>query len=78
MTATFMLPLAVGASEALGGSILSDAFGLVALVAMTPLITIQVMGAVYAAGAAKTQAGKQMQHEKSHAYPDIVELWEDA
>ncbi|MDO4553107.1 MAG: DUF1538 domain-containing protein, partial [Bacillota bacterium] len=41
MTATFMLPFAMGASQALGGNILTDAFGLVAMVAMMPLITIQ-------------------------------------
>lgn len=44
MTTTFMLPFAVGACEAYGGNIMTDAFGLVAMVAMTPLITIQVMG----------------------------------
>ncbi len=47
MTATFLLPFAMGACEALGGSILIDAFGVVALVAMTPLITIQTMGLFY-------------------------------
>lgn len=44
MTAAFLLPLAQGACVALGGNIVSDAFGVVAMVAMTPLITIQVMG----------------------------------
>lgn len=44
MTSTFMLPFAIGACEACGGDVLNDAFGLVAMVAMTPLITIQVMG----------------------------------
>lgn len=44
MTATFLLPLAQGACLALGGNIVVDAFGVVAMVAMTPLITIQVMG----------------------------------
>lgn len=44
MTATFLLPFAMGACEALGGNIITDAFGIVAMVAMTPLITIQVMG----------------------------------
>lgn len=47
MTATFMLPFAMGAAEAVGGNILADAFGLVAMVAMTPLITIQILGVVY-------------------------------
>lgn len=44
MTATFLLPFAMGACEALGGNIMTDAFGIVAMVAMTPLITIQLMG----------------------------------
>lgn len=44
MTAAFLLPLAQGACTALGGNIVTDAFGVVAMVAMTPLITIQVMG----------------------------------
>lgn len=47
MTATFLLPFAMGACEALGGNIITDAFGIVAMVAMTPLITIQVMGMVF-------------------------------
>ena len=41
MTATFLLPFAMGACEAAGGNLMTDAFGLVALVAMTPLVTIQ-------------------------------------
>lgn len=47
MTATFLLPFAMGACEALGGDILSDAFGIVALVAMTPLVTLQILGLWY-------------------------------
>ena len=47
MTATFLLPLAMGACGALGGNIITDAFGIVAMVAMTPLITIQIMGLVF-------------------------------
>lgn len=47
MTATFLLPFAMGACEALGGNIITDAFGIVAMVAMTPLITIQVMGLIF-------------------------------
>ncbi|WP_243421245.1 DUF1538 domain-containing protein [Pseudoflavonifractor phocaeensis] len=44
MTATFMLPFAMGACQALGGNFMTDAFGLVAMVAMTPLVTIQLLG----------------------------------
>lgn len=47
MTATFLLPFAVGACTALGGNIAEDAFGVVAMVAMTPLIAIQLLGLVY-------------------------------
>ena len=44
MTSTFMLPFAMGACEAMGGNIMTDAFGIVALIAMAPLITIQILG----------------------------------
>ena len=47
MTTTFLLPLSLGACEALGGNAMTDAFGVVALVALTPLIAIQIMGLVY-------------------------------
>ena len=44
MTAAFLLPFAQGACTASGGNMVTDAFGVVAMVAMTPLITIQVLG----------------------------------
>jgi len=48
LTSSFILPLVVGACVALNGgepnNILTDAFGAVAMVAMTPLITIQALG----------------------------------
>ena len=47
MTTTFLLPFAMGACEALGGNVMTDAFGIVAMVAMTPLLTIQVLGLIY-------------------------------
>ena len=47
MTATFLLPLAMGVCEAVGGNVLTDAFGIVSLVAMSPLITIQILGLIY-------------------------------
>lgn len=47
MTATFLLPLAMGLCTAVGGNVAEDAFGVVAMVAMTPLITIQIMGLVF-------------------------------
>ncbi|MDE7329773.1 MAG: DUF1538 domain-containing protein, partial [Clostridia bacterium] len=48
LTSSFILPLVVGACVALNGgdasNIMTDAFGVVAMVAMTPLITIQILG----------------------------------
>lgn len=47
MAAAFLLPFAAGVCEAFGGNIMTDAFGIVAMVAMMPLITVQVMGLLY-------------------------------
>ncbi|MDX9871650.1 MAG: DUF1538 domain-containing protein [Clostridia bacterium] len=47
MTATFLLPFAIGACGSAGGNIMTDAFGIVAMVAMMPLISIQLMGLMY-------------------------------
>ena len=47
MATTFLLPFAMGACSAVGGNIVTDAFGVVAMVAMTPLITIQGLGLIY-------------------------------
>jgi len=47
MTATFLLAFSMGACEAVGGNVVADAFGVVAMVAMTPLITIQLLGVYY-------------------------------
>jgi hypothetical protein len=47
MTSTFLLPLCIGACDTLGGNVMTDAFGAVALVALTPLIAIQIMGLSY-------------------------------
>ena len=46
LTSSFILPLVIGACEASSGNanIYSLAFGVVAMVAMTPLITIQLLG----------------------------------
>jgi len=47
MTATFILAFAQGASEAIEhASLMMDSFGVIAMVAMTPLIALQVLGVV--------------------------------
>lgn len=54
MTSAFLMPFALGASSMIEGSnVLLDAFGLVALVAMAPLITIQLLG-IFAKSKQKT------------------------
>ncbi|WP_313130788.1 DUF1538 domain-containing protein [Anaerocolumna sp.] len=67
MTATFLLPLAMGACEAVGGNILSDAFGTVAMVAMTPLITIQGLGLLY-----KFRTRRSLQLENDTYQPELL------
>lgn len=47
MTSTFILSFTLGASQATGGNPAVDAFGVIALVAMTPLIAIQVLGVLF-------------------------------
>ena len=70
MTATFLLPLAMGACEALGGNIMKDAFGIVAMVAMTPLITIQILGLIYSI-LQKRKDNKGIETDKDN---DIIEF----
>jgi len=48
LAATFMLPFAIGACDAIGGNVYINAFGIVALVAMMPVITLQLFGLAYA------------------------------
>ena len=73
LTATFMLPLAMGACTALGGNVMTDAFGIVALVAMMPLITVQVMGGIYVL---KSKQKTQAPAMPSFGENEIIELWE--
>lgn len=49
MSATFVLSLTLGASAALGGNPATDAFGMIAMIAMAPLITIQLLGLLFRA-----------------------------
>ena len=72
LTATFMLPFAMGACQALGGNIMLDAFGLVAMVAMMPLITVQIMGLIYVI---KTRKAAEVP-EYPYADDEVIELWD--
>lgn len=75
MASTFLLPLCIGACEAVEGVIMTDAFGVVALVALTPLIAIQLMGLQY-----KLRLKSQEQIAWAESIPDdadtIIEMEE--
>ena len=75
LTATFMLPFAMGVCNAEGGNIMTDAFGLVAMVAMMPLITVQIMGAVSKIKSRRTQ---DVNIYDDYAQDEIIELWDAA
>ncbi len=47
MTSAFLMPLAVGACDVIGGNVMTDAFGVIAMVALLPTITIQILGLIY-------------------------------
>lgn len=57
MTSTFILSFTLGAAIAYGGNPVTDAFGVIALVAMTPLITIQIVGLVFRNKMQKNEKG---------------------
>jgi hypothetical protein len=68
MTSTFLLPLSIGGCEAVGGNVMTDAFGVVALVALTPLIAIQLMGLVY-----QLKTGKVQKQIEQVIVPDDID-----
>lgn len=47
LTATFILPLLIGAATSLNANIYKDAFGLLALISLSPLITVQILGIIF-------------------------------
>lgn len=75
MTATFLLPFAIGACTATGGNVVRDAFGVVAMVAMTPLITIQIFGVLYKRKARRAElAAAALPVGEPFADLEIIEL----
>ena len=78
MTATFLLPLATGAMVAIGGEgeVIRFAYGLVAMVAMTPLIVLQALGLVTTL---KTKAAlSRVEKRAPVSEPEIIILPTDA
>ena len=78
MTSTFLLPLAMGTCEGVGGNLMTDAFGVVALVAMAPLIVIQFMGLMYGRKMKVTLklAEEQFEAVRADDYGEIIEFEE--
>lgn len=74
LTAAFLLPFAMGAVSAMGGDIMTNAFGLVALVAMMPLITVQIMGVVSVIVSRRSEAVPAA--APGYGEYDVIELWE--
>lgn len=70
MTSTFLLPLAMGACTALGSNVVTDAFGVVALVALAPPVAIQIMGVIY------VHRAKAVAEDKADLLPDdgVIDL----
>ena len=58
LTSTFVLSFALGAANSASGS--GDSFGVIALVAMMPLIAIQIMGIVYKIKTSKNKGGQSV------------------
>jgi len=60
MASTFLLPFTIGACEAVSGDVLTNAFGIIGMVTMTPIIIIQFIGVIYRI--------KTRKHDKIHKH----------
>ena len=69
MTTSFILPFALGICEAVGGNIATEGFGVVAMVAMTPLVAIQILGLIY-----KLQLSKHKKEKAGQSASDSEEI----
>lgn len=74
MAATFMLPFAMGICNEIGGNAMTDAFGLVAIVAMMPLIIVQIMGAI--STLKSTEKAAMSDFVSAFGDDETIELWE--
>ncbi|MBQ3176371.1 MAG: DUF1538 domain-containing protein [Clostridia bacterium] len=72
ITATFLLPFTMGVCVASGGDVVTDAFGIVSMVAMMPLITIQILGLAYKLRLAKAEKNETV--ADLYTDDDIIDL----
>lgn len=71
MTATFILAFAQGAAGAVeGANVLTDAFGIIATVTMTPVIALQILGLIYKFKSKKTTSVQSDGHDKADIIKD--------
>ena len=77
MTSTFLLPFCIGTCTATGGNLMTDAFGVVALVALTPLIAVQIMGISYKLKLAKQLKASPVEEMLPADSDTIVEFTEE-
>lgn len=56
MSSTFLLPFAIGAATSIGGDIATASFGMIGLIAMTPILCIEILGIIYARALRKKEA----------------------
>jgi hypothetical protein len=68
MTASFLMPFALGVCSSVGTNVATQGFGVVAMVAMTPLITIQILGLIF-----KIKSAKLKKQVVSTAKEEIIE-----
>ena len=68
MTASFLMPFALGVCSSVGTNVATQGFGVVAMVAMTPLITIQILGLIF-----KFKSAKLKKQVVSTAKEEIIE-----
>ena len=69
MAATFILPFAIGACSTIGNSVILDAFGLVSFIALTPQISIQILGLIY-----NYKVNKQLAQDTKREVEKYIEL----
>lgn len=74
MTATFLLPFAVGACAELGGNVLTDAFGIIGFVALSPLVVLQTFGLAYRIKTTAPKALRKLNAELLSREGRVIEL----
>ena len=71
MATTFVLPLAMGAVNAIGGNVFTDAFGSLALIASTPILAVLIIGLIF-----KIASNKHKKNEKTIKPSDEIVIVE--